>query len=91
MGMPLPGDGHHFPLVRRAWQGYYRIAGKCEKCPNNAWVMIMFFLIMIVVLAAAGYILNRNSVNIAFLSIGIDYFQVLAMFSRSNIAWPPGA
>ena len=53
--------------------------------------MIMFFLIMIVVLAAAGYILNRNSVNIAFLSIGIDYFQVLAMFSRSNIAWPPGA
>ncbi len=34
------------------------------------------------------YILNRKSVNIAFLSIGIDYFQVLAMFSRSNVKWP---
>ena len=32
--------------------------------------------------------LNRKSVNVAFLSIGIDYFQVLAMFSRSNVKWP---
>ncbi len=36
----------------------------------------------------ARYMLNRKSVNIAFLSIGIDYFQVLAMFSRSNVKWP---
>ncbi len=35
-----------------------------------------------------SYVLNRKSVNIAFLSIGIDYFQVLAMFSRSNVKWP---
>ena len=32
--------------------------------------------------------MNRKSVNVAFLSIGIDYFQVLAMFSRSNVKWP---
>ncbi len=52
--------------------------------------MIMGFLICLLGIAIIGYILNRKAVNVAFLSIGVDYFQVLAMFARSNVKWPAG-
>ena len=44
--------------------------------------------VLAVAAAAAGYFLNKKSVNIAFLSIGVDYFQVLALFAASKVAWP---
>ncbi len=80
------------PLYRCATcvKGYYRLSGACIKCPNNPWILICAFIVIIIAVAAIGYLLNRKSVNIAFLSTGIDYFQVLAMFSRSNIKWPSG-
>jgi hypothetical protein len=68
---------------------YYRIGGACRKCPNNPWLLIGGFFLAIIGVAILGYILNRKSVNVAFLSIGVDYFQVLAMFARSNVKWPP--
>ena len=52
--------------------------------------MIVGFIVVVCAVGVVGYVLNRKSVNIAFLSIGIDYFQVLAMFSRSNVQWPAG-
>jgi hypothetical protein len=78
------------PLYRCATcsPGYYRLAGKCRKCPKNPWIMIVGFIVVVLAAGVVGYVLNRKAVNIAFLSIGIDYFQVLAMFSRSNVKWP---
>ena len=29
-------------------------------------------------------------VNLAVMSIGIDYFQVLSMFSKAKVRWPEG-
>ncbi len=43
------------------------------------------FLIASVLLCIGGWILNRKNVNIAFLSIGVDYFQILAMFANSKV------
>ncbi len=27
--------------------------------------------------------------HFAFVSIGVDYFQILAMFGNAHVAWPP--
>ena len=35
-----------------------------------------------------GYILGQKKFNMAFLSIGVDYVQVLALFAGSDIRWP---
>ena len=67
---------------------YYRRAGECVECPDNPWVLIAAFLAMAVCLCIAGYVLNRKSVNLAMLTIGMDYFQVLALFARSRVKWP---
>ena len=34
--------------------------GACIKCPNNAWMLILFFLIGGILLGLAGYILNKK-------------------------------
>ena len=65
---------------------YYRYNGACVVCPSSAWLLIVLFLVLAVGICVGGWLLNRYNVNIAFLSIGIDYFQVLAMLSNANVA-----
>lgn len=68
--------------------GFYRRAGACEKCPKNPLIIVLGFVVAALVMCVAGYILNKRHVNLAFISIGIDYFQVLAMFASSKVQWP---
>lgn len=67
---------------------YYRESGECVPCPKNVILIIIVFLLAAAAVCVGGYILNKKSVNMAFLSIGVDYFQVLAMFARAKVAWP---
>eukprot|EP01029_Cantina_marsupialis_P008525 TRINITY_DN2018_c0_g6_i1.p1 TRINITY_DN2018_c0_g6~~TRINITY_DN2018_c0_g6_i1.p1 ORF type:complete len:640 (-),score=143.98 TRINITY_DN2018_c0_g6_i1:453-2372(-) len=46
------------------------------------------FVIGMVFLCVMGYILNKRSISLPLLSIGVDYFQVLAIFRRADVAWP---
>ena len=75
-------DGKHFT------KGYFRLNGKCEECDENPWILIGGFFIGIVGLCIGGYFLSGKQFNVAFISIGIDYLQILALFSRAEIAWP---
>jgi hypothetical protein len=36
----------------------------------------------------AFYVLHTKDINVAILSIGVDYFQIVSLFSRARIAWP---
>ena len=38
---------------------HYRMRGECIKCPDNAWMLILFALLALLVLGVAGYILNK--------------------------------
>ena len=67
---------------------FFRLGGECVRCPDNAWVVVAMFVGVAVLLALGGYVLSRKAVHLAFLSIGVDYFQVLAMFRQSRVAWP---
>jgi hypothetical protein len=68
---------------------HYRIEGKCELCPDNVELVIVGFVLGIIFLSIGGFILDRRNFNMAFISIGVDYFQVLALFSSVDVAWPP--
>eukprot|EP00947_MAST-08B_sp_MAST-8B-sp1_P000313 g313.t1 len=69
-------------------KGYYRLNNKCEQCPENPEVLIALFFLAVVGVCIGGWFLNKKNFNVAFISIGIDYFQVLALFARSEIQWP---
>lgn len=67
---------------------FYRQNGLCVACPDNPWAVFLGFGLMVIAAATGGYLLNRKGVNIAILSIGIDFFQVIAIIGNSRVQWP---
>ncbi len=67
---------------------YYRINGVCQKCPDRPWVILVGFAAAIMIGSSLSYWLNKKDANIAFITIGVDYFQVLAMLARARVRWP---
>ncbi|CAE7568000.1 unnamed protein product, partial [Symbiodinium sp. KB8] len=69
--------------------GHYRFDGECIECPDNAWMLIVIFVVAALALAALGYIMHSKRVNLIVAGVAIDYFQALSIFSRTQVAWPP--
>ena len=68
--------------------GYFVSAGYCVRCPDSPAAVIVLFVLFIMCIAVAGYYFNKHQVNVAMISIGVDFFQVLAIFADARIAWP---
>jgi hypothetical protein len=69
--------------------GFYKRTNECVKCPDSPWALVIGFTMLVMVGGGLAYWLNKHKINLAFISIGIDYFQVLAIFAQSKVAWPP--
>ncbi len=67
---------------------FYRLAGNCEKCPNLAWLTVLGFLLVIVVVALFAYYTHRKKINLVGLAIGVDFMQVISMFVAFDFNWP---
>ena len=70
-------------------RSHFRLDGRCELCPELPWLLPLILGLICIAAAISMFLLSRNNVNLAVLSIGIDYFQVLSMFSRARVTWPP--
>lgn len=68
---------------------FYRMDGVCKPCPQNPWLLVMGFVGIALLAVCFGYVMNKKNMHLAFISIGVDYFQVLAMFGRAKVPWPP--
>lgn len=66
------------PIYRCATcdKGFYRISGKCEKCPDQLWLVYTGLVLLLFVVIALAYFLNKKGVSLSLLAIGIDYAQV---------------
>lgn len=70
--------------------GYYRRAGgECAECPDNPWLLVAAFIIAIVLLAGVAATLQSKKINIAYVAVGVDHVQALALFASARISWPP--
>merc|ERR1711871_1204352 len=67
---------------------HFRLDGVCEPCPDNPWLLPMMLVLIAVSAGVSMVVLNRYAVNMTIMNIGIDYFQVLSLFSRSKTSWP---
>ena len=68
---------------------YYRLNNKCVPCPQNPGLILALFVMAAVGLIFLGYWLQKKNVNLGFLSVTVDYFQVLGVLSTTNVPWPP--
>ena len=71
-----------------SYMTHYRMEGKCEKCPDNPELVIAGLVVGLLLLCIGTYILDKQDFNLAFISIGVDYFQVLALFASADVRWP---
>ena len=69
-------------------KGHFRLDGLCAECPGESCLIIAMFFCGIFGACVAAYVLNQKNFNLAFISIGVDYFQVLALFRGARIPWP---
>ena len=51
-------------------------------------LLFVFFFIAIFFLLVGGFILSQKDFNVAFISIGVDYFQVLSILRSARVEWP---
>jgi hypothetical protein len=68
--------------------GFYKQATVCQKCPSSPAGVIIVAALVLVGVAAAAYFLNKKQINVGYISIGVDYFQVLAIFAQAKVDWP---
>ena len=55
---------------------YYARAGSCIKCPDSPYALVIGFILIVIAAVGLGVFLNKRGVNVAVISIGVDYFQV---------------
>merc|ERR1712195_268364 len=69
-------------------KGYFRLNNECQVCPENGGLILIMICVAIVSMCIAGYWAQSHKINISILSIGVDYFQVLSIFSGLRVRWP---
>lgn len=69
-------------------KGFYKRANECIRCPDSPIMVIIGCILIVITLSVLGFFLNKKNVNLAFLSIAIDYFQIISIFLQSKVAWP---
>jgi hypothetical protein len=67
---------------------YYQFNGECAPCPESPELIFILFGLGVIGAIVMGKVLSNARFNLAFISIGVDYFQVLALFAYAKIRWP---
>lgn len=67
---------------------HYRLQQQCKACPNTAWLLIPLVVIGVLVVMGVMVWLSKRRINLAGLSIGVDFLQMLAMFGTYSFKWP---
>jgi len=52
-------------------------------------LILILGLLAAIVAAVVAYVLNKGNVSVAVLSISVDFVQVLAIFAKSRVQFPP--
>jgi hypothetical protein len=67
---------------------HHRLDNRCEECPGDPLLLIILIVVAILSFIVFSYWLHKRNFNLAFLNIGVDYFQVVALFTGANVRWP---
>ena len=68
--------------------GYYKMNNRCDKCPDNTWLLVLIAFGLVLCGGLAFYLFEKYNVNVAICNIFIDFAQVIAIFVGTNVPWP---
>jgi hypothetical protein len=61
-------------------KGYFRLNDECQECPEHPELIIAGMIFAVIFFCIGAWWMEDKKVNVAFLSIGVDYFQVRLIF-----------
>lgn len=67
---------------------HYRFGGHCRPCPRNTLLFILLCAAALVGALMMAHVLLKLAINLAPLTIAVDYFQVLSNVGRFDVHWP---
>jgi hypothetical protein len=68
--------------------GFYRLEAECHECPNTAALLILGYAAGLVCIVALLVTARRMGFNVSALGIGVDFLQVVSMFTAFGFKWP---
>ena len=68
--------------------GYYRLDSACKKCPAYAFAYIIAFFGGLAVILGVIVYCRKKRINMTALSVGVDFMQIVSIFSSFGFAWP---
>ena len=70
-------------------QGFYSLNTQCTPCPTGGgpYALVICYCLLVLAAGALAYVMSKNAIRIGYLSIGLDYAQVVAMFATANTSW----
>ncbi len=69
-------------------ENYYRLRNLCVACPGVSFAYIAAFLVLGVAAVLVRIRLKQKRINVAALSICLDFLQIIAMIAAFNFRWP---
>ena len=88
LGSNFCGVGYGGARCDTCSDGYYQRSGECVLCPASPAALFIGFAIIVLAAAMGAYWLNKKAVNTTTVAIGVDYFQVIAIFLGAQVQWP---
>merc|ERR1711871_1426374 len=89
VGDNVCANGYTGMKCSKCMEGFSRQDGYCVECAGNPIIMILFVALGAVIAGVVYWIVVvLLKINIGVISIGIDYFQVIGLFSSQQIPWP---
>ncbi len=55
---------------------HYRLQQLCKACPNTGWLLILGVFVIVLCLIGLSVFLTKKRINVAGMSIGVDFLQV---------------
>lgn len=69
---------------------HYRFGGMCRSCPRNTALFGVLCVAALVAALLGAHAVLKLNINLAPLTIAVDYFQVLSNVGRFDVHWPAG-
>ena len=67
---------------------HFRLDGVCVPCPAIPWLLPAIMAFALLIGGGTMLIFAKSKVTRNVLRIGVDYFQILAIFRTAKVAWP---
>lgn len=66
---------------------HYRLGSVCKECPASVVPFLLLFVVAVFVLGSVAVLMLRTGVNLAAITIALEYFQFLGKFGQMDLNW----